>query len=81
MQVHNFKTYLRRCNMGKKKKASKKVKAVEKEYNWYKKKVDEMEFERSYDRTWSGKELLVKFKKIKLFLKTQLQKMRESLDA
>ena len=67
--------------MGKKKKASKKVKAVEKEYNWYKKKVDEMEFERSYDRTWSGKELLVKFKKIKLFLKTQLQKMRESLDA
>ena len=65
--------------MTKKKKTSKKVKAVEKEYTWYKKKVDEMEAERSYDRSWDGKQLLVKFKKIKLFLKTQLQKMRETL--
>ena len=65
--------------MAKKKKTSKKVKAVEKEYTWYKKKVDEMEAERSYDRSWDSKQLLVKFKKIKLFLKTQLQKMRETL--
>lgn len=67
--------------MAKKKKASKKVKSVEKEYQWYKKKVDEMEAERSYDRTWGGKELLVKFKKIKLYLKTQLQKMKDTLEA
>jgi cell fate regulator YaaT (PSP1 superfamily) len=63
------------------KKKSKKLKSVEKEYQWYKKKVDEMEAERSYDRTWSGKELLVKFKKIKLYLKTQLQKMKDTLEA
>ena len=61
------------------KKKSKKLKAVEKEYTWYKKKVDEMESERSYDRTWDTKQLLVKFKKIKLFLKTQLNKMKETL--
>jgi hypothetical protein len=67
--------------MAKKKKASKKVRSVEKEYHWYKKKVDEMELERSYDRTWSGKELLIKFKKIKLYLKTQLQKMKDTLEA
>ena len=58
---------------------SKKVKAIQKEYLWYKKKVDEMEDERSYDRTWDSKHLLVKFKKIKLALKTQLDKMQKSL--
>jgi hypothetical protein len=63
------------------KKKSKKLKAVEKEYTWYKKKVDEMESERSYDRSWDTKQLLLKFKKIKLFLKTQLNKMKESLEA
>jgi hypothetical protein len=63
------------------KKKSKKLKAVEKEYTWYKKKVDEMEAERSYDRSWDSKQLLLKFKKIKLFLKTQLNKMKESLEA
>jgi hypothetical protein len=63
------------------KKKSKKLKAVEKEYTWYKKKVDEMESERSYDRSWDSKQLLLKFKKIKLFLKTQLNKMKESLEA
>jgi hypothetical protein len=60
-------------------KKSRKVKAIEKEYNWYKSKVDEMESERSYDRSWYGKELLLKFKKMKLFLKTQLKKMQETL--
>lgn len=61
------------------KKKSKKIKAVEKEYNWYKGKVDQMESERSYDRSWDGKALLLKFKKMKLFLKTQLRKMQETL--
>jgi hypothetical protein len=60
-------------------KKSRKVKAIEKEYNWYKSKVNEMESERSYDRSWYGKELLLKFKKMKLFLKTQLKKMQETL--
>ena len=60
-------------------KKSKKLKSVQKEYDWYKKKVDEMEAERSYDRSWTGKELLVKFKKIKLFLKSQIKKMKETL--
>lgn len=77
MLQHNFKIYSRRYKMAKKK--SKKIKAVEKEYTWYKKKVDEMEAERSYDRSWTSKELLLKFKKTKLFLKTTLDKMRQSL--
>ena len=79
MQVHNFKTYLRRYNMAKMK--SKKVKALQKEYDWYKKKVDEMESERGYDRTWDSKQLLVKFKKIKLFLKTQIDHMKRTIKA
>ena len=33
--------------------------------------VDEMESERGYDRTWDSKQLLVKFKKIKLFFGTR----------
>ncbi len=77
MQVHNFKTYLRRYNMAKMK--SKKVKALQKEYDWYKKKVDEMEVERGLDRTWDSKQLLVKFKKIKLFLKTQIDHMKRTI--
>ena len=76
MQVRNFKTYLRRYNMAKVK--SKKVKALQKEYDWYKKKVDEMEVERGLDRTWDSKQLLVKFKKIKLFLKTQIDHMKRT---
>ena len=79
MLVHNFKTYLRRYNMAKMK--SKKVKALQKEYDWYKKKVDEMESERVYDRTWDSKQLLVKFKKIKLFLKTQIDHMKRTIGA
>jgi uncharacterized protein YdcH (DUF465 family) len=65
--------------MAKKKKASKKIKAVQKEYDWYKKKVEELEAERTYDRTWQSKELLVKMKKYKLYLKTQISKMLESI--
>ena len=60
-------------------KKSKKVKAIEKEYQWYKGKVDQMESERSYDRSWDGKALLLRFKKMKLVLKTQLKKMQETL--
>lgn len=60
---------------------SKKLKSVQKEYDWYKKKVDQMEEERDYDRTWDSKHLLVKFKKIKLFLKTQIEYMKRSLGA
>ena len=63
MQVHNFKTYLRRYNMAKMK--SKKVKALQ----------------RGLDRTWDSKHLLVKFKKIKLFLKTQIDHMKRTLGA
>ena len=60
---------------------SKKVKALQKEYDWYKKKVDEMESERGYDRTWDSKQLLVKFKKLKLFLTTQIDHMKRTIGA
>ena len=78
MLLHNLETYSRRYNMAKIR--SKKIKAVQKEYDWYKKKVVEMEEERDYDRRWDGKQILVKFKKIKLFLKTQLDNMKRSVD-
>ena len=58
---------------------SKKIKAVQKEYDWYKKKVDQMEEERTFDRSWDSKHILVKFKKIKLALKTQLESMTRSI--
>ena len=72
-----METYSRRYNMAKIR--SKKIKAVQKEYDWYKKKVVEMEKERDHDRSWDGKQILVKFKKIKLFLKTQLDNMKRSV--
>lgn len=78
MLLHNLETYSRRYNMAKIR--SKKIKAVQKEYEWYKKKVVEMEEERGYDRSWDGKQILVKFKKIKLFLKTQLDNMKRSVN-
>ena len=73
-----METYSRRYNMAKIR--SKKIKAVQKEYDWYKKKVVEMEKERDYDRSWDVKQILVKFKKIKLFLKTQLDNMKRSVN-
>ena len=73
-----METYSRRYNMAKIR--SKKIKAVQKEYDWYKKKVVETEKERDYDRSWDGKQILVKFKKIKLFLKTQLDNMKRSVN-
>ena len=73
-----METYSRRYNMAKIR--SKKIKAVQKEYDWYKKKVVEMEKERDYDRSWDGNQILVKFKKIKLFLKTQLDNMKRSVN-
>ena len=73
-----METYSRRYNMAKIR--SKKIKAVQKEYDWYKKKVVEMEKERDYDRSWDGKQILVKFKKIKLFLKTQLDNMKRPVN-
>ena len=78
MLLHTLETYSRRYNMAKIR--SKKIKAVQKEYDWYKKKVVEMEEERGYDRSWDGKQILVKFKKIKLFLKTQLDNMKRSVN-
>ena len=46
---------------------SKKIIAVQKEYDWYKKKVVEMEKERGYDRSWDGKQILVSLKKLNYF--------------
>ncbi len=68
-----METYSRRYNMAKIR--SKKIKAVQKEYDWYKKKVVEMEKERDYDRSWDGKQILVKFKKIKVYTKAHLANM------
>lgn len=61
------------------KRKNKSLKKLEKEHDYYKGKVEEMERERSYDRSWDGKALLVKMKKLKLDAKTQIMKLKQAL--
>lgn len=58
---------------------NKSLKKLEKEHNYYKGKVEEMEQERSHDRTWSSKALLVKMKKLKLDAKTKIMQLKQVL--
>jgi len=58
---------------------SKSLKKLETEYNYYKKKVDEIEQERDWDRSWGTKALLVKLKKMKLNLKTSILNLKTTL--
>jgi len=69
--------YFRRINIAKTK--SKSLKKLETEYNYYKKKVDEIEQERDWDRSWDTKALLVKLKKMKLNLKTSILNLKTTL--
>jgi uncharacterized protein YdcH (DUF465 family) len=58
---------------------NKSLKKLETEYNYYKKKVDEIEQERDWDRSWGTKALLVKLKKMKLNLKTSILNLKTTL--
>lgn len=58
---------------------NKNLKKLETEYNYYKKKVDEIEQERDWDRSWDTKALLVKLKKMKLNLKTSILNLKTTL--
>jgi len=61
--------------MGHKKNKDKKVLKLTKEHIYYSNKVDEIEKERSSQRDFSHKALLVKLKKIKLAIKDELNKL------
>lgn len=61
------------------KKKNKSLKKLEKEHSYYKSKVEEMEQERAHDRSWDGKALLVKMKKLKLDVKTKITQLRQAL--
>ena len=51
----------------------KKLKKLKYEFDYYHRKVEEMENERDEDRSWEGKALIKKFKKIKLAIKTEIE--------
>jgi hypothetical protein len=48
----------------------------EEEHKWYDKKINEMEKERQFDRSWDAKEVLTRMKKIKLALKESIEKIK-----
>lgn len=52
---------------------------LEREFDYYHRKTEEMEQEREYDRSWESKALLKNYKKIKLALKTQIEEYRKQL--
>ena len=53
--------------------APKKAKRLQNMHEYFHKKVEQVEKERNYDRSWDTKEHLVKLKKQKLAAKDQLQ--------
>lgn len=56
-------------------KASKKIKKLQSSHQWYDDKVNEIENERKFDRSFEHKSLLLKMKKTKLALKDQINKL------
>ncbi len=61
-------------------KIKKKLKKLKYEFDYYHRKVEDMENERDEDRSWEGKALLKKFKKIKLALKTEIENFSKKID-
>jgi|TARA_B100001013_G_scaffold78025_2_gene41888 hypothetical protein len=61
-------------------KIKKKLKKLKYEFDYYHRKVEDMETERDEDRSWEGKALLKKFKKIKLALKTEIENFSKKID-
>ena len=54
--------------------ATKKAKKLNNMFEYLHNKVDEVEKERNYDRSWETKEHLIKLKKQKLALKDQIKR-------
>ena len=52
---------------------------LEREFDYYHRKTEEMEQEREHDRSWESKALLKNYKKIKLAIKTQIEEYRKQL--
>ena len=56
-------------------KASRKIKKLQSSHQWYDNKVNEIEKERKFDRSFDHKSLLLKMKKTKLALKDKINKL------
>ena len=54
--------------------ATKKAKKMQNMFDYFHKKVEQVEQERNYDRSWETKEHLVKLKKQKLALKDHIKR-------
>jgi hypothetical protein len=52
---------------------------LEREFDYYHRKTEEMEQEREHDRSWESKALIKNYKKIKLALKTQIEEYKKQL--
>ena len=52
---------------------------MEKEFHLLPRKVEQMEKERKQDRSWTGKELLQRHKKIKLAIKDAIEDVKKTL--
>ena len=63
----------------KKKKKKKKVRHIGKRVHLLPRKVEQMEKERKQDRSWTGKELLQRHKKIKLAIKDAIEDVKKTL--
>ena len=59
---------------------NKKLKKLKYEFDYYHRKVEEMENERDEDRSWEGKALIKKFKKIKLAIKTEIENFTKKIN-
>ena len=73
MQVLNLGTCLRRYKMAHRKNKDKHLLKLQNEHQYYAKKVDEIEKERNMYRDYDHKGLLMRLKKIKLFIKDQIE--------
>ena len=60
-------------------KKNKSLTKLEREFDYYHRKTEEMEQEREHDRIWESKVLIKNYKKIKLALKTQIEEYRKQL--
>ena len=60
-------------------KKNKSLTKLEREFDYYHRKTEEMEQEREHDRSWESKVLIKNYKKIKLALKTQIEEYRKQL--
>ena len=61
------------------KRRSKKLKKLEEEHDYLKKKVEQLTKDRLKDRSWESKDILTRLKRTKLMIKDAIQRARATL--